>query len=442
MYTLLLIIIGVALLFLNAFFVAAEFGMVKLRATRVTLIQEQFPWRGGVLAKIHAELDAYLSACQLGITLASLGLGWIGEPAFVRVLTPIFSLMGISNTLVLEVVSFVTAFSLLSFLHIVVGELMPKSLAIRQSEQISLWTALPLYGFYWLMYPLIWLLNSCSNFLLKKLKLDESANGSDTHTSEEIKLILHTSQRHGELSQQETTILAHTLELSELRAMDVMTAVQDMVSIERLIPKKTLLALLAKHHYSRYPIRDSSKKTIVGLVHIKDLYQILHDEKDDTLIDLQKITRPIPKVSYRLRAPALLKQFQSGMPHLSLVTGRDGRTSGFVTLDSLLHLVIGVIQDEFHKTKDAWVKQKDGSFIVKGNCPIFALERALNIEIDLAPEQENIATVGGLILQKLDRIPLVSDAVVFTHFTAHVEKMDGTRTSSLRIVKHGFTSQE
>src|SRR3990167_4946645 len=161
------------LVLLNAFFVAAEFGMVKLRHTRMAVIQEEYPWRGSILAKVHNELDAYLSACQLGITLASLGLGWIGEPAFSALLEPAFSFLGF-NLKFVEIISFLIAFSLLSFLHIVIGELMPKSLAIRQSEQISLWTAIPLYAFYWLMYPVIWVLNSCSNLLLKWLKLDET----------------------------------------------------------------------------------------------------------------------------------------------------------------------------------------------------------------------------------------------------------------------------
>ena len=147
------------LLFLNAFFVAAEFGMVKLRNTQVNLIEKTYGTRGRVLADIHKHLDAYLSACQLGITLASLGLGWIGEPAMAYLLEPILLVLGVTSTKFINIIALVTAFTLLSFLHIVVGELMPKSLAIRQPESVSLWTAVPLYGFYWLMYPLIASLN-------------------------------------------------------------------------------------------------------------------------------------------------------------------------------------------------------------------------------------------------------------------------------------------
>lgn len=164
MYNILLIFIAFLLVLLNAFFVSAEFGMVKLRATRIQAIKENYGLRGRILEQVHQNLDAYLSACQLGITLASLGLGWIGEPAFAELLGPLFVTLGISSVHIVTISSFLIAFFLISFLHIVIGELMPKSIAIRQSELISIWTAVPLYWFYWIMYPAIWLLNTCSNF--------------------------------------------------------------------------------------------------------------------------------------------------------------------------------------------------------------------------------------------------------------------------------------
>lgn len=329
MVTIVLILAGFALVLLNAFFVAAEFGMVKLRQTRVALIQEEYPWRGKLLAKVHQKLDAYLSACQLGITLASLGLGWIGEPAFTRLLSPAFESLGLVNPTLNEFISFIVAFSLLSFLHIVVGELMPKSLAIRQSEQISIWTAPPLYFFYWLMYPVIWLLNTCSNFLLKQLGLDVIHAGEQFHSSEEIKLILRSSEVHGELTQQESSILAHTLELGDLRAIDVMRSYDDMIMLETPIKSSELIDTLNHYRYSRYPVYDKAKKQIIGILHVKDLQILLHDAKSNVELSLNEITRPVPKISYRLPALALLRQFQAGMPHFALVYGRRGAIVGF-----------------------------------------------------------------------------------------------------------------
>jgi|SRR3990167_352560 len=185
--------LALLLVLLNAFFVAAEFGMVKLRTTRVATIEKTYGLRGRILSYVHEHLDAYLSACQLGITFASLGLGWVGEPAFAHLLEPIFHFLGIASSETVKIISFFFAFSIISFLHIVMGELMPKSLAIRQSEKVSLWTAIPLYGFYWIMYPAIWFLNTCSNFFLSLARLDEIHKGEHFYSTDEIKLVLGAS---------------------------------------------------------------------------------------------------------------------------------------------------------------------------------------------------------------------------------------------------------
>lgn len=435
MNNILLICVAFLLVLLNAFFVAAEFAMVKLRHTRVAMIKEDNPWLGGILSKVHGQLDAYLSACQLGITLASLGLGWVGEPAFARLFSPLFSFLGLNNPHLSEFISFVVAFSLLSFLHIVVGELMPKSLAIRQSEQISIWTAVPLYLFYWLMYPIIWLLNYCSNFLLKTLGLDVIHPGEQYHSSEEIKMILRSSQLHGELSLQEGNILAHTLELSDLYVMDIMRSYDDMVMLQNPISSDQLMETLNRYRYSRYPVYDKAKKNIIGLLHVKDLQATLLQSQMDTKLHLETLVRPVPKISNRLPVLALMRQFQQGMPHFALVYGRHGAIVGFVTLDNLLHLVIGVIQDEFHKTQDDWIANPDGTITVKGDCPLYTLERALEHEILLEKEEEEdeITTVGGLILYHLGGLPREGDTIEFPDFSAIIEHMQGARIRRIRI---------
>ncbi|KTD36508.1 metal ion transporter [Legionella nautarum] len=430
-----LILAAFALVLLNAFFVAAEFGMVKLRHTRVAIIREEYPWRGSILAKVHHNLDAYLSACQLGITLASLGLGWIGEPTVARILHPIFSWIGFVQPKLLAALSFIFAFSLLSFLHIVVGELMPKSLAIRQSEQISLWTAVPLYFFYWLMYPVIWLLNSCSNLLLRSLSLDVMHPGEQFHSSEEIKLILRSSQLHGELSQQETSILSHTLDLADLNVSDIMRSYDDMVMLDNRIVSKVLMETLNHYHYSRYPVYDKAKKQIIGILHVKDLHPILLETQENDELVLEGILRPVPKISYRLPVLALLRQFQEGMPHFALVYGRQNAIVGFVTLDNLLYLVIGVIQDEFHQTQEAWVANKDGSLTVKGDCSLYTLERALQRELTLPiDEEEDITTVAGLILHQHGSVPKEGEIISFPDFSATIEHIQGARIRQVRII--------
>src|SRR5476649_1350210 len=201
-----MILFALILVLLNGFFVAAEFAMVKLRATRVEAIAHKNGWRGQILRTVHSQLDAYLSACQLGITLASLGLGWVGEPAFAGLLEPLFRAVGVTSPQIVHGAAFVIAFSVISFLHIVVGELAPKSLAIRRPERIGLWSALPLYGFYWTMYPAIWLLNKSANLVLRATGLAGKGgkSGHDSHYSvDELKQILRTSQPGEKFNQDE-----------------------------------------------------------------------------------------------------------------------------------------------------------------------------------------------------------------------------------------------
>ncbi|MBA2657248.1 MAG: HlyC/CorC family transporter [Tatlockia sp.] len=434
MRNLLWILAAFGLVLLNAFFVAAEFAMVKLRFTRVSLIKEEYPWRGRILARVHQNLDAYLSACQLGITLASLALGWIGEPAFTVILSPVLAKTGLDNPGLISFISVIIAFSLLSFLHIVIGELMPKSLAIRQSEQVSLWTAAPLYLFYWLMYPIIWVLNTCSNFLLKIFGLDVIHPGEQYHSSEEIKLILRSSQLHGELTQQESSILAHTLELGDLEISDIMRSYDDMTMISNPISSDELIEILNHYRFSRYPVYDHIKKEIIGILHVKDLQPLLHEVKGNRELSLDNLIRPVPKISSRLPALSLLRQFQGGMPHFALVYGRQGAIVGFVTLDNLLHLVIGVIKDEFHKTHEAWLAHNDGSITVQGDCPLHALERALDRELTFDFDKEDkVTTIAGLILHTQGSVPKVGTTLYFPDFSATIERIKGARIKQVRI---------
>lgn len=275
-----LMILAFGFVLLNGFFVAAEFAMVKLRHTRVQALQSTYGWRGRILAKVHVQLDAYLSACQLGITLASLGLGWIGEPAFASLLTPLLKVLGVVSERLIDLISFGVAFSIISFLHIVVGELMPKSMAIRQAERLSLWTAGPLYGFYWLMYPAIYLLNASANLLLRVFKLDTVHHGEQAYSSEELKLILKASHSHGELTQVEADMLEHTLEFADLQIADVMRPVAEMVALNLEAPLRDNLSVIMTTRYSRYPVYLTEHHQIIGILHIKDLFVAKQNSED------------------------------------------------------------------------------------------------------------------------------------------------------------------
>jgi len=412
------ILLALALVCMNAFFVAAEFGMVKLRSTRVKAIQKMYGWRGRILAQVHTHLDAYLSACQLGITLASLGLGWIGEPAFAYILAPVFQLLGIASPEAVKIMALFTAFAIISFLHIVVGELMPKSLAIRQSETVSLWTAVPLYGFYWLMYPAIWLLNTCSNFFLKQAGLDAIHHGENFHSTEEIKLILSASHRHGELTPDETAIIEHTLDLADITVSGIMRPFEDMIALDLQQPVAKLLHIILQHRYSRYPVYEKTPDEMQGILHVKDLFKASQEQQ--IITDLKPFIRPILKISHRLPALDLLRKFREGMPHFALVYGNRDTLIGFVTLDNLLHALLGRMKDEFHKTQDDWTVNADDTFTLRGDCSLYTLERALGR--DVACVEQEIHTLAGLILHHLGRMPAENERVEFNEFSAIINK--------------------
>ncbi len=434
------ILLAFCLVLLNAFFVSAEFGMVNLRHTRVQAIKNIYGLRGRILEQVHKHLDAYLSACQLGITLASLGLGWVGEPAFAHLLEPVFYYFDIVSPELIAVIAFAFAFFLISFLHIVVGELMPKSLAIRQSEFVSIWTAVPLYLFYWLMYPIIWLLNTCSNLLLKLFGLDIGSAHESFYSADELKLIFSNSYVQGELTQEETEIIEHTLDLAELDVTEVMRPSNEMIYLDVQEPIDISLKKIMKKRYSRYPVYDSTKQEIIGIIHVKDLFAAIF--KKISIESLGPFIRPILKVPYNLPAMDLLRKFREGMPHFALVYRGKETLLGFVTLDNLLHVLFGLIKDEFHKTKDDWIKNPDGTISAKGDCSIYSLERALDHDITLSPDEEDLDTLAGLMIVRVGTLPKMGETISFNEFNAVIENVEGSYIRKIKIVPKLKTEEE
>ncbi|MEM5434248.1 hemolysin family protein [Paraburkholderia diazotrophica] len=431
-------LIGALLLVaLNGFFVAAEFGLVKLRQTRVRTLAEKHGLRGKLLAKVHGRLDAYLSACQLGITLASLGLGWIGEPAFAELLNPLFHLLGIESEQLIHGISLFFAFSCISFLHIVVGELAPKSLAIRQSEQIALWVAIPLYGFYWAMYPAIWLLNTSANTVLRIAGLS-SDHGGDTHYStEELKLILrgrHASVANGldapkdAYSQDEWNTIAHSLDFSRMTVSDLMRPAHELVSLRRDLPWRENMQIVARHRFSRYPLlEDATGERVAGTIHLKDLLLARH--AGSTLDDLSHYVRPVQYVKPNMPALELFRRFRKGAPHLALVGQKNAKPIGFLTLDNLLGALVGQIHDEFRQGDADWTRMDDGTLMGKGSLPVVSLERALGIDID----EGRAESVGGLVINALGDLPEEGQRVEFDRFDVVVKRMKGPRIVLVRV---------
>ena len=432
MTNLFLIIVALLLVVLNGFFVAAEFGLVKLRQTRLHEIAKTRGWRGRILAKVHAKLDAYLSACQLGITLASLGLGWVGEPAFAGLLEPLFERTGVTSPELIHGISFACAFTVISFLHIVVGELAPKSMAIRNPEQIGLWSAAPLYAFYWLMYPAIWLLNSSANLVLRVFGLG-NVHGHDAHYSaDELKLILRGNDQDDRFTRDEWNILAKSLDFSALEVSDLMRPIHELAALYSDKSLQENLTIVAQKRYSRYPYFDTNGIDVLGIIHLKDLFFAQQEGK--VITDLHDYLRLIQYLSPDMPALELFRYFRMGAAHFAVIGQHGQKPQGFITLDNLLSAIVGEIRDEFRQNNNDWTRLDDGSLVVKGSLPIFSLERILGIDIENEElELEDEVSIGGLIMSKLQDIPVEGQKIKFHQFDILVKKMQGPRIIFVQI---------
>ncbi|MQQ99200.1 hemolysin family protein [Glaciimonas soli] len=429
MENILLVVVAFLLVALNGFFVAAEFGLVKLRQTRISAIAKKHGLPGRILVKVHTQLDAYLSACQLGITLASLGLGWIGEPAFSRLLEPLFRFAGVTSQAAIHSISFAFAFLIISFLHIVIGELAPKSMAIRNPDKISLWSALPLYCFYWMMYPAIWVLNASANWILRVVGLG-STHAHDHYSSEELKLILRTSHPDNKLNREERNVLAQTLAFNELDVADLMRPIHEIAALHSSLSFQENMQTVTRNRFSRYPYFDGTQ--VLGMIHLKDLF--LAQQEGKSITNWSDYLRPVQHIPPNMPARELFRHFRKGAPHFVIVGNKDQKPRGFLTLDNLLGALVGEISDEFRQSDHDWKQLEDGSLIGKGSMPIFTLERILGIDIE--NEEFNLKgadSVGGLIMGKLGDIPVEDQRIAFEQFDVVVKKMNGPRIELVQV---------
>ena len=436
----LLLLLAFLLVLLNGFFVAAEFAIVKLRNTRVAELRQVGGWRGHALARVHGQIDAYLSACQLGITLASLALGWIGEPAFAHLVEVPLGWLGLQlDRGAIEAIAFVVAFSLISFLHIVIGELAPKTMAIRRPESVSLWTALPLWLFYWLMYPFIWLLNNSANLVLRLAGLDRAGDEHEAaYSPRELRSILHSSRPTMEGEERDTAALAkHALELPELDVSELMRPLREMIAIRDGQSHAEVRRILQQQHYSRYPLLDPAGE-VLGVLHVKDILEALldHPGEDFPARLRRKLHEPLIAREDDSLAE-LLRRFRHGT-HFALVLDQDFQRTGFLTLEDLLEALLGDISDEHEARRPQQVQRqprrlREGHWLARGDTPIFMAERELGRAI---AGTEESSTLAGLLMERLDRIPAEGDVVEQDGVRIEVLRVRGARVESVQFSEH------
>lgn len=422
------IIVVLVLVLMNAFFVAAEFSVVKVRKSRIeTLVLEGNKGAEHVL-KVITNLNVYLSACQLGITLASLGLGWVGEPAVSKMLEPVFKAMEIPDAAV-HSISFLLGFGIITSFHIVLGELVPKSLAIISAEKMSMATAFPLILFYKLTYPVMWLFNHSTELILRIFGLSQNDEHDMAYTDEEIKILVEESYKHGLIDQKELDFVDNIFDFSEKTVKDIMVPRTDMKCIFIEDSFDEIIDTTLEEQLTRYPVCRDDKDNIIGFVHIKDLYKQKIEGKSE---DIEGIIREIKFVEESMLISELFDVFKKENPQMAIVIDEYGGTFGLVTIEDILEELVGDIQDEFDDEEIKEINQsEDGSYIVDGKVLVDEINDLLGINID----EENIDTVGGWIYSQVIEYPEVNDKYVFEDYEFTVLECDNKRVNKILIKK-------
>jgi CBS domain containing-hemolysin-like protein len=426
--TVLKILAVLVLVLMNGFFVAAEFALVRIRETQLDMLVAK-GWRRAQMARhIVRHLNSYLSATQLGITMASLGLGWIGQPVFTTLLSPLLGLLGIESGVWLRSISFAVGFTALTFLHICVGELAPKWLTIQKPLPVALATAIPLRWFYLAFYPFNRLLNLAARWLLKHIGIEPDAVADRSQTQEELRLVLAAVPQGGTAAGR--NLILNALDLSHRIAREVMRPRQEIIAFNTGATMADCLALAEKTRYSRFPIcEDGDLDKTRGVVHIKDLYALR--DKAGTALDLLPVARKLIYAPATARLEKMLRLFLERRLHFAVIVDEYGGTLGIVTLENVLEALVGQIQDEFDQEETQYIRHGENSWEVAGTLPLHELEKI----IGEVPHDESIATASGWVTQKLGGFPKTGDLVAVGNYELRVEELDGARVARLKIIK-------
>jgi CBS domain containing-hemolysin-like protein len=416
----------VVLVLVNAFFVAAEFALVGARRTRLDQMAAAGDRKARLARRAVQSLDRYISATQLGITLASLGLGWIGEPALARLIEGGFGwLPGPLAAVATHTVASVIAFSIITVLHIIVGELVPKALALLYPETVSSWVAAPLIGFAWVMAAPIAVLNGTANRLLRLFRIDPPGEHERLHSPEEIRMLVEQSEEGGNLTQQDARLLEGVFEFSEKTAQDVMTPRTRMSALAAGLTVEQAADEVARERRSRYPVYTESLDEIVGVVLAKDILTALRSRPLDTV---RAIMRPPLFVPGTREVEDVLSDMKRLKMHLAVVLDEYGGTAGLVTMEDLLEEIVGPIFDEYDPQDR--VSPVDGAPVLDGSMSI----TDFNAEFDAAIDDTDYTTLGGYVFGQLGRLPKVGDRATAGTHLFEVAEMDGRRVKTLRLL--------
>jgi CBS domain containing-hemolysin-like protein len=415
------------LIFATAFFVATEFAIVKLRPSRVDQMVMEGRKNALAVQKVTSNLDGYLSACQLGITLTALGLGWLGKPTIEILLYPV--LQPFLPEQVVSFLAFIIAYSFITFLHVVVGELAPKTVAIQKAEAVSLLTAKPIIFFYKIMYPAIWLLNGSAATLIRIFGMKPAKEHEESHSEEELRIILTESYESGKINQSEYGYVSNIFNFDELLAREIMVPRTDMCCLYKEYPLEKNLKIIKEEQYTRFPVVSENKDHIVGMINTKEFFL---KYADDPNLDLTHLIRPFLTVSEATPVKDLLKEMQKRGTHIAILADEYGGTSGMVTIEDILEEIVGEIRDEFDAEEKAAIEilEEDKHVIVDGKVLLSDVNDLLATDIN----EEKLDTIGGWLYSQnptlKEGIPWQYEDLVFT-----IRKKDKHRIRRIEIQK-------
>lgn len=415
-------------LLLNAFFVASEFAIVKVRPSQLESHGKETGADTELAVKVVKNLDGYLSANQLGITFSSLALGFLGEPFVTALVSPLLTLTGMPDK-VIYWISLVIAYASFTFLHVVIGELVPKSIAIRRSLRTTMMLVAPLHVFYKTFYLVIRFFQGTANWLLKNIfRIDPISEGEHVHSAEELAILVTHSGKFKEVTDTEREILINALELNELWVRDVMTPRNEVVVLDADEPfEKTLdIALRSKH--TRFPLVKGHLDQSIGLIHIKDLFKLMNDPDPD----LVRIKRELKMVPDTMPLDKLLKFFLKEHAHFAMAVDEFGTPVGIVFLDNVIEELVGDIQDEFDNEHSAFTRVNEEEFVVEGSMTLNDLEGHVE---ELSLDSGEVTTVGGYVTQQLERFPEVGESIEVLGYEAKVTSTDGRRVGQIHFRK-------
>ncbi len=425
-------IIVFLLLLVNAFFVAAEFAVVRARKAKIEQLNKEGNIDAKLALKALEDVNVFIAAVQVGVTIASIGIGWFGSPTVEKMLAPILTNVGEAHTYIAQTVTAIIAFLFITFLHVVIGEQVPKCIALQFPEKIALVVAKPMDVFMAISRPFVWLLNHTCNGILKLFRIPVNSSLRTVHTIDDLDLLVETSYDEGVINETEKDMYHNMFQFSDLTAHEVMTPRTDMICVPKEMPIEELNKLASENQYTRYPVYDGDIDHITGLVHVKDLFMLSLNNENRPIEEIQREIQLVPET---VTLDNLVKIFKKTRSQMAVVVDEFGGTSGIITLEDVLEEIFGDVQDEFDIDEETDIEEiAPNEYLANGTMRLDELAKYFDIPVEDL-EVEDVDTIAGLVIKELERIAEVGDSVSYGLFDFTVKEIDGARITKILLTK-------